>query len=546
LGIASAPEIMPLQEINRIPVIDVFAGPGGLGEGFSGFKTASDRRPFRVCLSIEKDPFAHRTLLLRSFFRQFPPGAVPSDYYGYLRNPDADDPEALDRLLDRFPEGRVARQEIRRLELGRDNDAEADRLIRKALGPASRRRSQPWVLLGGPPCQAYSMAGRSRMRPGLGETFYKDERHTLYREYLRLIRVHRPTVFVMENVKGILSSRFKSELIINQILRDLGQPEKGLQYALFSLTDSNERGDMLFDNALDPGSFVIHAEKFGVPQARHRVIILGVLAEDVRAIGRSPSRLKQVDAPTTVFDVLNGLPRLRSGLSQSEDSHGAWTNAIRSAQKQNWLAEITENGLSDVGQRIRGVIRRLASSPIVLGGRFVASLPNRHTGRQPPLPLHQWLEDPALHGVMNHQARTHMSSDLHRYLFASCYAKVRKRSPQLQDFPLALLPNHRNLKRALKSGGLFSDRFRVQRWDAPASTITSHIRKDGHYFIHPDPDQCRSLTVREAARLQTFPDNYFFEGPKTEQYQQVGNAVPPFLACQIAAIVHDWLEGSDK
>jgi len=147
--------------------------------------------------------------------------------------------------------------------------------------------------------------------------------------------------------------------------------------------------------------------------------------------------------------------------------------------------------------------------------------------------------------VVNHETRKHIPEDLLRYLFASSYAAVgaNGRSPKLHNFPVELLPKHENVARTLKyRHGFFNDRFRVQVAGQPATTVTSHIAKDGHYFIHHDPAQCRSWTVREAARVQTFPDNYFFEGTRTDQYRQVGNAVPPYLAVQIAAVVAAVLE----
>ena len=119
--------------------------------------------------------------------------------------------------------------------------------------------------------------------------------------------------------------------------------------------------------------------------------------------------------------------------------------------------------------------------------------------------------------------RSHIIEDLYRYLFVACFARVKGRSPKLSDFPLTLLPKHENVGKGVEENK-FADRFRTQLYGEPSKTVTSHISKDGHYFIHPDSGQCRSLTVREAARIQTFPDNYYFCGSRTQQFHQVGNA----------------------
>ena len=131
--------------------------------------------------------------------------------------------------------------------------------------------------------------------------------------------------------------------------------------------------------------------------------------------------------------------------------------------------------------------------------------------------------------------------DLARYFYYATVAADTGISIKISDLPSELTPAHKN---ATNPSGHFSDRFRVQLWDKPSSTVVSHISKDGHYYIHPDPLQMRSLTVREAARLQTFPDSYHFMGNRTQQYHQVGNAVPPVLAKQIAELVEEYLAQS--
>ncbi len=224
------------------------------------------------------------------------------------------------------------------------------------------------------------------------------------------------------------------------------------------------------------------------------------------------------------------LPQIRSGLSRKASMCDSWTNwklCLGQALAATWIRDVPS-----------AVRVRMLNTVMALQGRL-HELGMTSTGRgRKPLIKEDWFWDEKLAVAVNHEARAHREDDLHRYLFASCFAAEYGYAPSLSDFPKGLLPDHTNAVKAATEGNQFADRFRVQCYGRPATTITSHIGKDGHYYIHPESSQCRSLTVREAARIQTFPDNYFFCGPRTAQYQQVGNAVPPLLAKSIAKIVH--------
>jgi DNA (cytosine-5)-methyltransferase 1 len=497
-----------------IPVIDLFAGPGGLGEGFSSIlDPVTGDRSFRIGLSIEKNAIAHRTLELRAFFRAFGDGKAPDAYYDYLhgritRSELFDDPRFRSEVEE-------ARAEAVCAELGVANEAELDRKVRAALGTR-----EDWVLIGGPPCQAYSLVGRSRMRGEDVAKFETDPRHFLYREYLRVIRTHRPAVFVMENVKGLLSASHAGQGMFERIHRDLTSPSDDLQYELRSFVVDKDHRELC------PSDFVIRANLFGVPQARHRVILLGV-RKDYAARGRAV--LTPRSEEVSMGAVINGLPKLRSRLSKEPDSHRAWVSALVETRKllRGWRAPERPALMHELGAAVSS-----AEAIIKVGAPFISDVAVSYKGV--PSHLADWYRDNRVRGVVQHATRSHMRRDLQRYLFASAFARVASRSPSVLEFPVGLWPDHANI---LDEGSPFKDRFRVALRGQPSATIVSHLAKDGHAFIHPDPAQCRSLTVREAARLQTFPDNYFFEGGQTDQYTQVGNAVPPYLARQLAQVV---------
>jgi len=512
-----------------IPVIDIFAGPGGLGEGFCSLLNQNRTRAFKIALSIEKDEYAHQTLTLRSFFRQFEPGQVPVDYYKLLRGEIT-----LKELYKKHPQQAAnAAEEAWLATLGDSKDSVPknilDTKIREALNG-----EQNWLLIGGPPCQAYSVVGRSRRQEKILDE-KKDERVGLYKQYLRILAIHNPAVFVMENVKGLLSAETKKSPVFTKILKDLANPvdayyedfgRNGIQvncpgYKIYSLavkpTKFDETGNPLYKQK----DFIIHAEKYGVPQTRHRVILFGV-RRDIAVI---PGMLRK-NNEVGIVKVLGDLPRLRSGLSKQKDDNDKWKKAIESITKNGLLKGIEEK----VKSKILKQATKLRIPQNGKGSQFIPTDKLAISYRQ------DWFIDNNIGGVCNHEARNHMESDLRRYFFVSCYGSSKRKSPKLEDFPEALLPDHENVKEGIENKK-FADRFRVQLSYKPAKTITSHISKDGHYYIHYDSTQCRSLTVREAARIQTFPDNYYFCGPRTAQFSQVGNAVPPLLANKIATVV---------
>ncbi|PTO77200.1 DNA cytosine methyltransferase [Vibrio splendidus] len=512
------------METGEVLVIDLFAGPGGLGEGVSSVVHENGNKPFQIGVSVEKEPSAHKTLTTRAFYRKIQDAENGlASYNAYL-----DGDLSREELFERFPQQAEEAQQETLLTphaLGDDNND-----IHERIRELTANHNGPKVVIGGPPCQAYSLAGRSRNAGVDDYEAKKDHRHFLYKEYLKVISIAQPEVFVMENVKGILSAKIDEEVMFPRILKDLRAPGRVTRiatprYRVFSLVvDAEDPTNPMYQ---DGKSFLIKSENYGVPQARHRVILLGVRA-DVEGV---PGTLNLGEEQTTVEQVLSDLPKLRSGFSKRKDETREW-----------------EKTISRNGTHAKRVLRQLFPREEVNALDLKPLKKLQRSATQPvdqpelmPEHLVQWYRNNAPTCVLNHETRGHMESDLLRYAFSAAYTQLSGgTSPKARDFPAALAPAHENW-----DSGSHADRFRTQAANRRATTVTSHISKDGHYFIHYDPKQCRSLTVREAARLQTFPDNYLFEGTRTQQYVQVGNAVPPYLAQQIGRVVMELLEPND-
>lgn len=380
----------------QIPIIDLFAGPGGLGEGFTSIVDDDNNRFFKIALSIEKDEYAHKTLTLRSFLRQFPYKKFPPEYYDFLKSEEKD----VEALFQKYPlQAEKAKNEAWKFEMGKvENHSLIDERIQESL-----KGKKDFLLIGGPPCQAYSIVGRARRQEteGLNKN---DPRVYLYREYYRILAVHQPPVFIMENVKGILSSKVDNVGVFKEIISDLQNPvesykklegkaniEKSkIRYKIYSFVKRPDK-DMFGEELFDPRDFIIRSEEYGIPQTRHRVILLGIRTD----IKIAPSLLTKAKALIPVDDILSGLPNIRSGLSKEADNKQNWKRAI-----EELLTINTNNQIDvEVWNRMKKIIDNLSIPQKGKGDEYIQYAANINYNKS-------WYLDSNLDGVCNHESRS--------------------------------------------------------------------------------------------------------------------------------------------
>jgi len=401
----------------KLTFIDLFAGAGGLSEGFvvNGFIPIAH---------IEMNPEAADTLRTRMCYHWMK-NTDSSIYQEYLKGI-----VSREQLYQSVPESIL--NTVINKKMSEENLSEVfsivDELIAKsAVGTVD-------LVVGGPPCQAYSLVGRARSE----DNMINDPRNHLYKLYCRFLQRYQPKMFVFENVPGLLNANkglYFSQM--QQYFRTVGYE---LEYR------------------------VLNASDFGVLQNRLRVILVGWRKE----LNLSYPEFNMVNHSWVVGDLLDDLPPLQAG----------------------------ESGTGYSEKNIKGYLKE-----------FVLRTEND---------ILTW-----------HIARPHIERDRQIYrLVINAWQNEHKRL-KYTDLPEELCTH--------KNRTAFLDRFKVVARDLPAChTITAHLSKDGHYFIHPDYSQARSISVREAARIQSFPDNFFFEGSRTAAFTQIGNAVPPLMAKGIA------------
>jgi DNA-methyltransferase (dcm) len=431
-------------------VIDLFSGAGGLTEGFY-------KEGFDVVAHVEKEKWACETLKTRICFYYLKKKNDLSTYNEYLKN--GGDYKTIEKsreiIFSKYPELKVKlEKEVINKAFGNPEEEEGVASINKIIGLIEdsmkyNNKSTVDVIIGGPPCQAYSVIGRSRMK----EKVIDDKRNYLFQYYKDIVNHFSPKMFVFENVPGILTAN--GGKIFSQIHDEFAR----IGYNLMSGRNNS------------PKANILNSKDFGVYENRKRIILIGV-KEDLNV--EYPNFLVNIDPLRETVNTTNAigdLPFLLPG--QGEDF------------------KVMEYPYSDKC--------KLSNYQILMREDSI--------------------------GVVNHKARNIIKRDKENYSDA-ILSKASGKQLYYSD-----LPQDRKTHKNEKS---FLDRYKVHWFNDIPHTIVAHISKDGHYNIHPDINQCRAITVREAGRIQSFPDNFKFEGPRTWQYVQVGNAVPPLMAEVIA------------
>lgn len=393
--------------------IDLFAGCGGLSEGFY-------RLGFKALAHVELNHSACDTLRTRMC------------YYGYK--------DASKNVI--------------------EHDITSEDIITKI--EEATNGTIPDIIIGGPPCQAYSTAGRVRDGKGMSQ----DPRNFLFESYVKILEHFRPKFFVFENVTGVLSAKVNDKLIFPQIIAALGKE--------YNVID-------------DPKTLVHNTVEYGVPQLRKRIIIMGVRKDLTKK---------------NVMDL--------------------YTNII----KTHWAPDDKDCDKSRL-KRFVDVKEAIGDLPCVEPGqdassdKFYYPCDNdflKRVGKKGEYPL------------FDHVARKHNNLDRERFRQMIShhwtFGQLRREMPQYEH----------------EKARVFDNSYVVQWWDLPSKTILAHIHKDGFQFIHPDEKQARSFTVREAARIQSFPDDFVFEGSRGERFKQIGNAVPVLFAEALAKSIKKNLE----
>lgn len=412
--------------------IDLFAGAGGLSEGFV-------QAGFNPIAHVEMNAFAAQTLETRSAYYYLKDHNQQDVYYDYLKGK-----MKRAEFLEHVPKECLKSVFCETM---------SDETLPGLLGSIDEICRQNGiekvdVIIGGPPCQAYSLVGRAQSSH-MEKPMSKDPRNELYKLYVQFLNHYKPKMFVLENVMGIASANG-------------GRTWQDVQAYLKSAGYEIEFHEQ-------------NSKNFGVLQSRRRMIIVGWLKDS----GLKYPEFEKVETNAVVKDLFADLPHLTPGARAGEYAETPASEYV------------TKYGI-----------------------------------REP--------EDV----LTAHTARPNKERDIEIYKKAIELWNNGHKRLNYNDLPDEL-KTHRNRNS-------FLDRFKVVEGDEPCChTMLAHISKDGHYFIHPDINQHRSITVREAARIQSFPDSYFFEGPRTAQFVQIGNAVPPLMAKGIACGIAEQLKQED-